>query len=210
MEDHRERECITAALESQRNLEIRRLRRLQETPIKFESPLHDFGLEVDWRPDLKGRMLQVAALPLWLVLLLVLALAVPFAYASHLHRSIQSKKGLAREIARLDDQLANVQSANVNLPATKTVEALWRAYGLDARSSSVEDCLSLLNDWLSKLYDENVTAQLNLEQELNAIRRKQVDANLPYYRPEEGAAHFLFVPPFLCLLSTIAKELPHY
>lgn len=152
------------------------------------------------------RIKRIALLPVFLLAYLTLIILGPIAHIMDLWELRQDKKKTRNLI-----DAAQTDTAPIEVPDEKTLEALWSLHGLpDGYRFSVDERLGLLNEWIEILYGKVVAKNLNLESRLDTMYERHADANHSWYMREEGAVKFFFPPEFDTLLQQLTKELPPY
>jgi len=116
----------------------------------------------------------------------------------------QEKRSLAKKIAKID-----INPANFDVPATKTLYGLWQLHGLNANSHP-DESRKLLSEWIEILYGKKVLESLDFDQRLEDILATHARMNRPYYEGDSEAPYFVFMPPVRCLIKELSKELGEY
>ena len=200
-----ERDCIEIACQARQAAATARLAELKKNGVPFENPISDLAGGITWNESLVGKLKQIALLPLLLVYVLVAFAMVPIFYILNLWDVYLKKKELKREIKALE-----VESLSDEVPDEKDVKSLWRLHGFEERECSLDEKLNLLSDWIRTLYGRDVLMNLRLQSRVDKIAEIRVKVNLPYYRGEEGAGHFILAPTVDTLLRQLSEELPLY
>lgn len=160
---------------------------------------------VTWRPDLKGKILQVTVMPLVFIMKWVLFLLTPLFVVFMAGERLIEKRKLKRQLRDAKGSL----DLSYQGPEEKTLDQLWRFYGLD-RTFGDKTNFQLLSNWIELLYGTEIRKRFNFEQLKSDIYRRQAEANAGYYRREPNSAHFSFVDISWSLAIEISSKLPPY
>lgn len=201
----RELQCLEKAHEARIASARRRLEDLRKNGVPFDSPLSGFSVGIDWKDEPRERTKQILFMPIAFFLVVFLALMVPVMYILHLLEVQNQKRSLKTEIAG-----ENIKPTNTETPTIKTLESLWQLHGLNEYKYSSAERLELLSKWIEILYGKKIAEGLNLNQRVEAIAIRHVEANRPYYEGKSEALHFSFVSPVDSLMRELSEELPEY
>ena len=200
----KERCCIKKSHEERLAAAKTRLTELKEGGIPFDSPVSGIAGGIEWKEGVVGKLKQVAIFPVTLLLLLILVLLMPFAYAGHVLKLHQKKNELEREIREID-----AESLSDKVPDEKDVESLWGLHGLDNRKYSLDERVNLLDAWIGVLYGNDASNDLRLKYRAEQIAERNFKANLACHE-DKNAPHFLFVSPVDSLARQVSEKLPPY
>ncbi len=166
-----------------------------------------YQLDIDWKPTIQGKLLQIALIPLiWLFVLCVIVIS-PLMYCLEIWPYLKQKHQCKQAIKTLSQE-STINSSDECNPE-KTLDSLWNKYGLSTRHHDQES-LELLKKWIEILYPKGTVELLAIDARVEAIQKAQIEANAGYYRGEPDAAHFYFVPPIDCVITEILERLPPY
>lgn len=197
----KEIECIERARQAKLDAAMTRLAELRKNGVPFDNPLEGFTGKIEWKEDIGQRIIQIAFLPIGLILVILLFLTIPFGYMLTIWEAREKKSELMREIKVLEmEPLSSV------VPDDKNLESLWMIHGLDELNYSSDERLNLLSTWIDILYGTAVTKNLRLGARLDESRRRQFYANRSYYEGKD-APHFHFASPVDSLVRELSAEL---
>lgn len=196
MNDRKEIECARLAFEAKRDVARQRLGALYAK--RFDGPLSGASL---W-PKRSIGLAQFLMLPVSAVVVLLLAIVTPLAYARHLIDIRRSANLLQLRIHEVFDP------AQFKAPRAKTLNALWASCELPD-GLGLDEGATLLQKWLEILYGGDIAGSTNCATRASDIAKEQIEANRPYYEGDDSP-HFHFAFPIDSLLHRLTEELPAY
>lgn len=202
MPSHKELKCIDAAREAKIFYAKRRLDEFCKNGKHFENPLSGIGDALKLKLSPVKKIRQVAFMPVGIV---ILCLFTPVMYAIHLIEIYGKKSRLKKELA--------LEKTGIDDPIdlkNKTLESLWKIYGLDRHKSTHDERIDLLSKWIAILYGEKTLKKLNINQMAHAIGVKNSNLNRLYLEGTKNTPHFFIRPIVDILIEKLSKDLPKY
>ncbi|WP_252176536.1 hypothetical protein [Endozoicomonas sp. 4G] len=198
----KEQKCIELAIELKLRIARKELQDLQQK--KYESPLKGIidGIVLDenWKTKIK----QILFLPMAFILILFLAILLPFHYVSDI---LEKRK----DIEKARKKITSIKESNISKPPEiKNIHELWLSQKMYETDYPFSERKLLLENWINILYGENSCKSLMLDSKIASIQKSFSDANKPFFDRKEGAPHFSFKCPIDCVIDDIAKQLPAY
>jgi hypothetical protein len=195
--------CVRQARDIVRVAAQEDLRALRTSPEPFDSYL---GIDkkillIKLTGGFGALMKQTGLVALRIVLLAIFALLLPLRYGLHL---IQR----ARKIRAQEVRIAQLSTIPAFAPTCKTIDELWRAYGLDDDAFAVDTQVALLENWLEVLYGVETARQIDVQGRASAKMAQRREAHRPLYEGKEGAIHFHFAPIAQSIAEELSKALP--
>jgi hypothetical protein len=195
--------CVRQARDIMRVAAQEDLRALRTSPEPFDSYL---GIDkkmllIKWNGGFGALMKQTGLVALRIVLLAIFALLVPVRYGLHL---IQR----ARKIRAQEVRIAQLSTIPAFAPTCKTIDELWRAYGLDDDAFAVDTQAALLENWVEVLYGVETARRLDVQGRASAKMAQRREMHRPLYEGKEGAIHFHFAPIAESIAEELSKALP--
>ena len=200
----KERCCIEKSHQARLAAAQDRLLVLEKKAIPFDGPGLSLADGIEWKENVISTIVQIALLPLILLLDLVAISITLITCVLHSWKSHNYKQMLKREIKALE-----TESLSDQVPDKKDLESLWMLHGLEKSKYSSNERLCLIETWIVILYGTDETKNINLKQKANEISKRQMKANLHWYE-DKGAAHFLFSSPVDSLIRQLSEELTPY
>jgi len=204
MISNKEHDCIIKAHQAKLAVAMARLAEHRKDGVLFDNPLEGFTGRIKWKEDVGERIIQMALLPLGLVLVLFLLLMIPFIYVVNVWAWYANRKELKSEIKALEEEPQSDQA-----PDEKDLESLWWLHGLEDRKYTSDERLNLLGGWIDILYGEDVAKDLRIQSRVDESRQRQMKANRPYYEGKDSP-HYHFGSPVDSVIRTLSKELSEY
>jgi hypothetical protein len=195
--------CVRQARDIVRAAAQEDLRALQTSPEPFDSYL---GIDkkillIKWNGGFGAFMKQTALVTLRIVLLAIFALLLPVRYGLHL---IQRARKIQAQEVRIDQLSTNPAFA----PTCKTIDELWRAYGLDDDAFAVDTQVALLENWVEVLYGVETARQLDVQGRASEKMAQRREMHRPFYEGKKDAIHFHFAPIAQSIAEELSKALP--
>jgi len=201
--DEIELKCCSYANSTKKLCIEKELNEFKILKVPFENPAEGISLkEIEWNKNIIKRILQVLFLPL--ILLLTHIIAVPFVYILHLLNTWIEKRDLKKSLNKHTMDISNWQP-----PRCKTIFELWNYLELDY-SDHYDALKNILNEWLTIIYGEEISQNIEIDSRLKEIAESHSKANKDYYDGVPGAPHFTFASPLETLIRNLSDELPNY
>ena len=202
----KEYQCITAGRQARVASAQRRLDDLYDNGKPFDNPLGGVSWDLDEDGAARNKIKKILLLPVAVLLIAFSTLlVVPIAYLAHRWDIYKQKQTLKREVA--DEK---TRPSDTELPALKTLDALWQLHGLLESKYSSDERLDLLSQWLEILYGTDVAEDLAIKHRVDAIGARHLKANRSYHEYQYGAAHFNFAAAVESLIRQLSDELFEY
>lgn len=202
MPSHKELKCIDAAREAKIFYAKRRLDEFCKNGKHFENPLSGIGDALKLKLSPVKKIKQVVFMPVGIV---ILCLFTPVMYAIHLIEIYGKKSRLKKELAHEKTRIEDPKDLK-----NKTLESLWKIYGLDWHKYTHDERIDLLSKWIAILYGEKTLKKLNITQMVHAIEVKNSNLNRSYFEGKNNTPHFFTRPTVDILIEKLSKDLPKY
>jgi hypothetical protein len=201
-----ERECVEQALLIKSNSAQRRLTDLRKNGKPLENPFSGLMSGIEWKKDIKKRMIQAVLITLvLLVAIFLVVLIFPVAYLVNIRTVYNEKRDLRKEL-----KLCDINFASTNKPNIKTIESFWAVHGLDNTNFTLDEQIDLLSKWITILYGEDTARNINIDKKVATMNTNRMELNRPYYENISSGTHYNFAPIFPSMVAIISKELPVY
>lgn len=197
-----EQKCIRRAQEVRLQLLNAELQNFIVWRYEIPNALHEFRTEVEWRPDFWGKVMQASLLPLVFMFKWLVFMASPILYVVDICEKYKNRKILKNKIQDIENNMDSVFDA----PEEKTLDHLWRYYGLDEKNGE-ESNFQLLGEWVELLYGNETRKRVDFEQLKAEIHKRQAEAN---NRSEPDAPHYHFIDIAWAVAKKISSMLPPY
>ena len=198
-----ERKCIELAGQARAASAARRLAELRERGMGFEPVIRmkDFGF--GWTKNPRRWAAEIVRLPVTIAGFALLLALTPVLFVGDwlFYQAAQSR--LRREIRKASEPVFPPDES-----PSRSLDALWRMYGLDERVANDAERLGLLKAWIRTLYGAPVAESIDYEGRVLFIEesRRRPEPSTP----EEllAAPNFVHRPAIDSLGSWLSGELP--
>lgn len=201
-----EQQCIRIAQEMRLDSIRAELKELSIWRAEFLWPRDEMKLDITWSPSVLGKVLQVTMIPFIYLVILAWMILTPFIYLIGVWELIKKRRKLTKMAHKLEGSL----TGPFDVPEEKTLQALWRCYGLEQKTFTEREQIKLLCRWIEILYGKAAMQMYDLKQMIDEIRQRQFAANTPYYKGDPEAPHFFFGDPAFSLAMKVSGGLPPY
>jgi hypothetical protein len=158
-------------------------------------------IRLNWRPNFKGKLLQILCLPLYLLFLIGYLIWVPVRY-------LKQRDELQKKYRELTNKLIELETdKNIQYPTEKTLNQLWSLHGFKHIG---DEELPLLDEWLDILFGLGTAARIDFMARQLKVAKGHNFVNEAYYRGEAGAAHFSFPSSSRTAIGIVSNELSYY